>query len=95
MIVFTLREKIEKTCERMKILINGTTIVVGGGLQVTRSLIVEFAGNSHGHVIKIGMPFASSVKGQQLSEDRGTRVHGNSPPGMFSGGCCPKWKEAI
>ena len=27
--------------------------------------------------------------GQELGEDRGTRVHGNSPPGMILGGCYP------
>jgi hypothetical protein len=27
--------------------------------------------------------------GQNLGEDRGTRVHGNSPPGMILGGCYP------
>jgi glycosyltransferase involved in cell wall biosynthesis len=36
----------------MKILLNGTTLVMGGALQVAYSLIVELAGNSHGHTIK-------------------------------------------
>lgn len=36
----------------MKILVNTSTIVGGGGLQVSRALLVELSTNSRGHVIK-------------------------------------------
>jgi glycosyltransferase involved in cell wall biosynthesis len=36
----------------MKILVNGTTLVIGGGLNVGRSLIVELARAPRGHIIR-------------------------------------------